>query len=334
VSAEVAVSIIIVNWNGASVLPQCLAALAAQTFTDFEVILVDNGSTDHSLALVQNNSTPFNIHIERLSKNLGFAAANNIGAKHARGRWLALLNTDAFPTETWLEQMLQAAGKQPGKLFLASQLIQANNHHLLDGAGDALHISGVAWRRKHGRSTDDPEAHVRHEVFSACAAAALYPRDAFIDVGGFDEAFVSYHEDVDLAFRLRLHGLTCLYVPEAIVYHVGSASHGARSDFVIYHGHRNLVWSFIKNMPGHLLWVYLPVHIVVNVLFLIYYSFRGQSSAIWRAKIDAVRELAPVIQKRKVIQSTRQVSASAIDHVLDHNLLAPFGGSRWRQDHH
>jgi GT2 family glycosyltransferase len=332
VSAKVSVSIIIVNWNGASVLPQCLAALAAQTYTDFEVILVDNGSSDASLTLAQTTSAFFNLHIEKLPKNVGFAAANNIGAKCAQGQWLALLNTDAFPSETWLEKMLQAVAQQPDNIFLASQLIQANNHDLLDGVGDALHISGLAWRRKHGRSTLEPDAQRTHEVFSACAAAALYPRNAFLQVGGFDESFFSYHEDVDLAFRLRLRGLCCLYIPEAIVYHVGSATHGARSDFVIYHGHRNLVWSFIKNMPGHLLWLYLPVHIATNILFLLYYTLRGQGRAIWQAKIDALRGLSPVIQKRKEIQRTRQAFVKDIDRVLEHNLLAPFVGSRWRQD--
>ena len=140
------------------------------------------------------------------------------GARLARGQWLALLNADAFPEPDWLERLLEAAETIPNAFF-ASRQIQANSTELLDGEGDVYHISGLAWRRNYGLPV--LEKFDTEEIFSSCAAAALYPRQAFLDAGGFDEDYFSYHEDVDLGFRLRLKGLRCFYVPKAVVYHVG-----------------------------------------------------------------------------------------------------------------
>ena len=126
---------------------QCLDRLAQQTFKDFEVVLVDSGSTDGSLDGVESRWPGLTLRVKRLGENRGFAAANNLGARLARGQWLALLNSDAFPDADWLEKLLKAAECYPEFTFFASRQIQANAPHLLDGAGDALHISGLAWRR-------------------------------------------------------------------------------------------------------------------------------------------------------------------------------------------
>jgi hypothetical protein len=125
------------------------------------------------------------------------------------------------------------------------------------------------------------------EIFYPCAAA-MYRRDAFEQVQGFDEDFFCYAEDVDLGFRLRLLGHRALYVPDAVVYHVGSGSTGRRSDFSVYHGQRNLVWSFVKNMPVSLLLLYWPAHVLMNIAALAILAFRGQGRVAWRAKIDAI----------------------------------------------
>ncbi|MBU1660121.1 MAG: glycosyltransferase family 2 protein [Chloroflexi bacterium] len=316
-----AVSIIIPNWNGANVLPRCLTALSAQTFTDYEAIVVDNASTDGS---VDNLEAQWpNVQVIRLDRNLGFAAANNIGAHHARGRWLALLNNDAFPEPGWLAALVQATRTHPEFTFFASRLIQAEAPNLLDGAGDVYHITGLAWRRCYNIPVDQCGTQIE-EVFSPCAAAALYPRDAFLEVGGFDEDFGSYHEDVDIGFRLRLRGHHCLYIPDAIVHHIGSASTGKQSDFSVYYGHRNLVWSYTQNMPGFLFWVYLPAHLYVTIIFLIHYSLRGQAKAIWKAKLHALTGLPAALRKRRIVQSHRQVHPTEISRVLEHTWLKPY----------
>jgi GT2 family glycosyltransferase len=183
----------------------------------------------------------------------------------------------------------------------------------------------MAWRRGHGWLRQDL-GQENTEVFGPCAAAALYPRELFLMAGGLDETFFCYHEDVDLAFRLRLMGHRCLYIPEALVEHVGSGSHGAHSDTVIYYGHRNLIWTYVKNMPAPLFRRYLPAHLMFNVVSLLWFSLQGHGLAIWRAKKDALRGLSPFLAKRRLIQKQRRASTSEISRALDHGWLKPYFG--------
>ena len=151
------------------------------------------------------------------------------------------------------------------------------------------------------------------------------PRKEFLDAGGFDEDYFSYHEDVDLGFRLRLRGLNCMLVPQAIVHHVGSASTGKKSDFSIYYGHRNLVWTYFKDMPSTLFWLYLPLHIVVNFFFLIYFTLKGKGNVIWHAKLDAIRGLPTILKKRQASSTSDvKISIAEIHRVMSRNWLTPF----------
>jgi GT2 family glycosyltransferase len=315
------VSIVVVNWNGADVLPRCLETLTAQVYENYEIIVVDNGSNDHSVDDL--DSLWPDIKVIRLEKNKGFAVANNIGARLARGTWLALVNNDAFPEPDWLAVLIEAARKHPDFSFFGSRLVQFDDSRLLDGTGDVFHVSGLAWRRHYNHHVKSVD-HKVEEVFGPCAAAALYSREAFWQVGGLEEDFFSYHEDVDLAFRLRLSGHRCLYIPNAVVRHVGSASSGKRSDLSVYYGHRNLVWSYFQNMPSALFWKYLPAHLFVNLTFLLYYSLRGQPGAIWRAKWDALRGLPGALKKRRSIQDQRKVDISEISRVIEHGWIEPY----------
>ena len=226
--SEPTVSVIVLNWNGAKILPKCLSSLDAQTYKDFEIIIVDNGSIDGSTDHIEDKYP--NIKLINLSINQGFAAANNIGARNARGEWLVMLNNDAFPEPEWLSALLKATKQFPDAAAFGSYMIRAEQPNVLEGTGDIYHISGLAWRRHYNHprehAGDTPE-----EIFSPNAAAAMYNKEVFVQLGGFDEDFDSYHEDVDLGFRLRLSGYRCYYIPDAIVHHIGSASTGVRSDF-------------------------------------------------------------------------------------------------------
>jgi GT2 family glycosyltransferase len=282
---------------------------------------VDNGSTDGSVDQIQKKYP--DIKLICLSENLGFAAANNLGAREAQGQWLCLLNNDAFPEPDWLENLVKATDEYPEFIAFGSKMISAENTKILDGIGDVYHISGLAWRMGYNHPVDTAPSEPK-EIFSPNAAAVLYRRDAFLLVGGFSEYFYMYHEDVDLGFRLRLRGYRSLYVPDAVVFHQGSASTGVKSDFAVYHGHRNLVWSYFQNMPGRLLWKYLPAHLLATVIFLGYYFLQGQFSAIFRAKWDALRGLPKVLKIRKQVQATRIASETDIDHMLEHGWIAPY----------
>lgn len=316
-------SLIIVCWNSSKHLPRCMESISLQTFQYFEIIIVDNGSDDGGTAGLEEKYPGLNLRVERLPSNLGFAAANNLGARLARGKWLILLNADAFPKPDWLLELITAADAHPEITSFSSRQIQAGNPKILDGAGDAYHVSGLAWRIGLGYPSERYGLGST-EIFSPCAAAAMYLRQAFLEVGGFDEAFFSYFEDVDLGFRLQLRGYRCLYVPKAVVHHVGSATFGTLSDFAFYHSHRNLVWTFFKNMPADLLWRYLPAHIVASLIYVLYYTFRGRGKVLWKAKWNALRGLPGAFKKRIEIQKNRKATSMALLQIMERGWLQPF----------
>ncbi len=315
-----AISFIIPTWNSAAYLPRCLACLSAQTYRDFEVIVIDNGSTDNATLGLEEKYPHLNLHVKRLMSNRGFAVANNIGASLAHGDWLALLNADAFPEPDWLTSLIAATKRHPNAFF-SSCLIQANTPNLIDGQGDVYHASGLAWRRNYNlpRTLNPPEG----EIFSACAAAALYPTKEFLSVGGFDEDYFAYNEDVDLGFRLRLCGLKCFYIPEAVAYHIGSTSFGKRGERATYLGHRNVVWTFIKDMPGPLFWLFLPIHLAYTLIHLIYFTKIKQGHVIWKAKLDAWKEIGPILKKRRRIHQNRTASIKDILFIIELKPFAP-----------
>lgn len=312
-------TILVVNWNSWDLLVRCLDALSQQTFTDFKVLVADNASSQpppDELLLLHPE-----VELVRNEENFGFAGANNRLLERAKNsKWIVLLNPDAFPEPDWLEQLFEAASSYPEYQFFSSRLLQADNPAILDGEGDNYHISGIAWRKGFGKYTG--KNLVPSEIFSPCAAAAMYRTNILIESGAFDEDFFCYFEDVDLGFRLRLAGHRCLLVPASVVLHVGSATTGGqRSDFSVYHGHRNLVWTYIKNMPGMLFWLLLPLHILLNLVTIGWFSLQGQGMVIYRAKRDAVKALPKMWRKRQVIQAGRVASIGEIWRVLDKRLF-------------
>jgi GT2 family glycosyltransferase len=310
------VSVIIVNWNGEKFLEQCLTALSHQTMKPYEIFLVDNASSDASLDIIRR--FPF-VRLFAQENNIGFARGNNLAieAVSAASEWIALINPDAFAEPRWLEELLTANLQNPEFDIFGSKLVNAENSVLLDGAGDTYHVSGLVWRTSHGMRVSEAEVNVR-EIFSPCAAAAMYRHSVLREVGGFDEDYFCYVEDVDIGFRLKLAGYRCLYVPNSVVHHIGSGTTGGQhSDFSVYHGHRNLVWTFVKDVPGGLFWLLLPLHLLLNITTLVYFSFLGQRKVIWRAKLDAIKAIPRMWQKRKMIQNNRVASIADIWKALD-----------------
>jgi len=311
-------TVIIVNWNGGLLLAECLRHLERQTVRPDRVLVVDNASSDDSVASAEAFT---NVTVLRLNANLGFAGGNNRALAECDTEFVALLNPDAFSDPGWLEHLLAAAVAYPEVAAFGSRQLCFKDNEILDGIGDVYHISGLVWRNRHEKR-QQAEDLVPREIFSPCAAAALYRRQALVDLGGFDESFFCYAEDVDLGFRLRLAGHKAMYVPEAVVRHVGSATTGGHgSDFSLYHGHRNLVWTFVKNMPGALFWLLLPLHLLLNLITIVMYITRGQGGILFRAKKDAVKGLPQVWSKRKQIQAGRIATVRDIWLILDKRLI-------------
>lgn len=312
------VTVIIVNWNGGDLLRRCLRDLLRQTVPPVRILVMDNASSDGSAETVADLP---GVTVRMLGENLGFAAGNNRAFAECDTEFVALLNPDAFPNPDWLEKLLAAARAHPDVAAFGCRQMVAGVEGVIDGVGDVYHFSGLVWRRGHGRSLE-PSDMVSREIFSPCAGAALYRRAALAEVGGFDEDFFCYVEDVDLGFRLRLAGHRSLYVPDAVVHHVGSATTGGQhSDFSVYHGHRNLVWTYVKNMPGGLFWAFLPAHFLLHLVTLIHFTLRGQGRVIWRAKRDALTGIPGMWRKRKQLQAIRRTSLADIWRVLDKHLI-------------
>jgi len=311
------IAVVIVNFNSGELLGQCLDSLAAQRVAPDRVIVVDNASHDGSEQATRRHT---GVELLREGSNRGFAAATNTGvAAAADCDWIATLNPDARAAPDWIERVLSGIAAHPTVAMFACRLLDAADPARLDGAGDVYHLSGLAWRHLHG-CPDHRLPGVPVEVFGPCAAGALYRREALLGCGGFDEALFCYLEDVDLAFRLRLAGERCLLLPDAVVMHHGSATVGVASDFQLYHGHRNLVRVFVKNMPGLLFAMLLPAHLLLNLLAIAWYAVRGRGAVILRAKRDACRGLPQAWQARRAVQQGRRVSAAAIWRVLHKGL--------------
>lgn len=312
------VSVLIVAYESFATLGWCLEALRRQTVRDWELVLADNGSTDGAAyaAAEADRSIVFLDNRE----NLGFAEGNNRAAAVARGRWLALLNPDAYPEPDWLERLLAAAERRPDVRCFASLQIDDADPDRLDGAGDVMTAAGVGYRGgwRAPREETPPEG----EVFSACGAAMLIDRALFLELGGFDPAFFCYCEDLDLGWRLRLRGEPVLFVPDAVVRHVGGASSGERSAFALRHGARNRIRTFVKNTPPLLFAATAPLHVAATLALAAVAVVRGEGATL-RGVVEGLRGLPDSFRARAAVQRTRRrSSANLARHLVWNPLVA------------
>ena len=318
-------SVVIVNYNAGDRLQRCLAALAAQIRPADEIIVVDNGSSDGSLQDAREALRGASIMAE--GENLGFAVANNRAASRAGGNWLAFLNPDAYPLPDWLAEVETAIQRHPQYDAFGSLQIDANNPERLDGAGDVFHGSGIPYRGHFGWPVETAPAD--GECFSPCAAAAIYRKSTFAALGGFEERFFCYCEDIDLGYRLRLRGGRALQLRSARVLHEGSGVSGRHSEFSLYHGHRNRVWTFIRNTPAPILALALPYFLCANLLLLAQNILKGRGGVFVRAMRDALTGAPYHWRVRKRIQAGRRASVASIFTALT---WSPFALLRRRAD--
>ncbi|WP_321491139.1 glycosyltransferase family 2 protein [uncultured Hyphomonas sp.] len=295
-------SVVIVNYNGGAYVQAALDSLGGQTRRDFEVLLVDNASTDGSVDNPDVADLPaFTLMAE--TENHGYARGTNLGARRAKGEWIVCLNPDAVADPDFLDKIADGIRRHPGVGMFASAQYNLEDPSLLDGAGDAYLIFGIPWRGGFLRpATEMPE---EGECFSPCGAGAVFRRELFLAHGGFDEEFFCYCEDVDLGFRLRLAGDTCIFLPRAVIHHVGGGLSGRASDFSIYHGTRNRVWTYAKDMPGPILWLTLPGHITLSLYLLMRGAMVGRVRETWRGMRDGLKDAA---RMRRKGQETRRSS--------------------------
>jgi N-acetylglucosaminyl-diphospho-decaprenol L-rhamnosyltransferase len=313
------VAVIVLNYNGRRWLPGCLDALAGQRQAPaFEVILVDNGSSDGSEHFVRERGA--GVVVLQTGANLGFAAGNNAGAAQARGEWLAFLNNDTVPDPHWLSALCGAAASYPGYDLITSRIVMLDDPSVLDSAGDGYLRAGGAFKRGHGQRA--AAFGTPGEVFGACGAAFMIRRSLFERLGGFDESFFMVYEDVDLSYRARLTGARVWFAADAIVGHAGSATLGRASAVAVFHGQRNLEWTWVKNTPrGLLLQTALP-HLMYSLAGILHYARRGHLWTAIRGKLSALAALRRVTATRRHIQRARTVPAADVARWMERRWLA------------
>ncbi len=252
------VSVVIPNFNGIAFLDSVLASLEGQTLNNFEVILVDNGSTDGSCSFVTANY-PW-VHLIELSENFGFCGAVNAGIRAAKAPYVLLLNNDTEVKEDFVEEMLAAIRRHKNAFSCGARMVQYHDRDKLDDVGN--YYCALGWSFARGRGKDIHAYETEDRIFSACAGAAIYRKKILEKIGYFDEEHFAYLEDTDIGYRARIYGYENWYAPKAIVYHVGSGTSGSRyNQFKTRYSSRNNIYLIYKNMP--------LLQIILNLPFLV-----------------------------------------------------------------
>ena len=241
---EYTTTVIIPNYNGLRFMEECMASLKAQTYRNFKILVVDNGSTDGSVDWLKEKQ----IETIFLKENTGFSGAVNVGIRAADTPYVILLNNDTRADEYFVAELVRALEQSPGIFSVSSKMIQMYAPHLMDDAGDMYSVLGWAYQR--GVGQDIRRYRKSRRVFSACAGAAIYRREVFEEIGYFDEMHFAYLEDIDVGSLARIAGYDNIYCPAAVVWHVGSGTSGSKyNSFKVKLAARNNIYLNYKNMP-------------------------------------------------------------------------------------
>ena len=291
------IDVVIPNWNGRQMLEICLESLVAQSFTDFNIIVVDNGSTDGSTDFVRNNYPQ--VKIIELSRNYGFSGAVNLGIRHSCQDWVLLLNNDIEMDHHCVEKLTEIIKSEPTQRMFALKMCSFDQRTVLDGAGDGVLRGGVGYRLGTMESDSD-KYRLRRNVFGACAGAALYHKSLFHSIGYFDEDFFAYLEDVDFNMRAVRAGFTCGYIPKAVVYHVGSATTGSKiNPFTVKLTTRNNIYVICKNFTFLMFLRFFPALLAYQFFWLLFVVKKGQFYSYISGFIASLPKLVAMVKKRR-----------------------------------
>lgn len=282
------ISIIIPNYNGINYIENCLHALERQTYKSFEIIVIDNASTDGSYEIINNYSCL--TKVIQLDKNYGFSKAVNEGIKRADGDYIVLLNNDTEVDKDWLLELVKCIEDDDKIFSCSSMMIRADEREKIDDAGDEYNIFG--WSHKRGEGTSIKKYNTNRMVFSSCGGASIYRKKIFDEIGYFDENFFAYMEDVDLSYRARINGYKNVYCSKAIVYHIGSATSGSKyNSFKVKLSARNNIYTVYKNMPLIQLIINLPFLILGFLIKGVFFSIKGLGKEYFNGIIEGFKGL-------------------------------------------
>ena len=279
-------SVVIPNYNGIRYLKNCLLSLQKCEGEDFEVIVVDNGSTDGSDVLP--DSLKLNVRLIKLNENTGFAHAVNVGIGEAKGEYVILLNNDTEVESGFVRKLTEALKKNRKAFSASAMMVDMNNREVLDGAGD--YYCALGWAFAYGKGKKTEECDKGRKIFSSCAGACIYDKAKLEITGLFDELHFAYLEDVDLGYRARIAGFDNIYEPAAVVYHAGSGFSGSRyNEFKIKLSSRNSVYLILKNMPLLQLIINLPFIVFGYLIKTLFFVLKGYGKVYLKGLLDGFK---------------------------------------------
>ena len=279
-------SVVIPNYNGIRYLKNCLLSLQKCEGEDFEVIVVDNGSTDGSDLLP--DSLKLNVRLIKLNENTGFAHAVNVGIREAKGEYVILLNNDTEVESGFVRKLTEALKKNRKAFSASAMMVDMNNREVLDGAGD--YYCALGWAFAYGKGKKTEECDKGRKIFSSCAGACIYDKAKLEITGLFDELHFAYLEDVDLGYRARIAGFDNIYEPAAVVYHAGSGFSGSRyNEFKIKLSSRNSVYLILKNMPILQLVINLPFIVFGYLIKTLFFVLKGYGKVYLKGLLDGFK---------------------------------------------
>lgn len=332
------IAIVILNWNGKKFLEDCLTSVCAQTYPNYDIYFVDNGSTDDSVKYVTTHFP--RIQIIQLDTNTGFAFGNNVGIQKAfedpEVRWILTLNNDTKLDSRCLEYLAETIDTDPSVGAIAPKMKFFYEQDVIDSVGILVSPDGSGMNRGH-REQDNGQYDEQANVFGVCAGAALYRREALEDVAYegefFDNSFFLYFEDIDLNWRLRLRGWEIRTAPQALVLHIHSGTTVSYSPLKAYYVNRNRYFLILKNFPLRYLlkaFVLTPLRYIqmLNSMFVkksgASYQLKGKSShslqpfiIVFKGFGSFFMHIPSLLKKRRFIQESKKVSLQDVSTWLD-----------------
>ena len=293
-------TVIIVNTNELHHLEQCLPAVLKQRYGEYQVLLVDNGSTDGSVEYVERMFPQ--VEIVKNGANLGYAGANNVGFRHGDGEYLVVLNPDTKVKEDWLRELILALESDPSAGLATSKILLMDDPQRVNACGNDVTYTGVTVCRGAGQPAD---AYDRPEVVSAVSGAAFAIKRAVLErIGGFDEGFFIYYEETDLSLRSALAGYHCVYVPTSVMYHKYAFRFSAEKCFL---AERNRLFSWLKVFRWGTFVVLLPTLVLGEVLTWGYVVLRGPAYVRSKARsyLWIIKNWRQVMEARRRTQALR-----------------------------
>lgn len=308
---KIQVSVIIPNYNGLDFLKICLPSLKRQTFKNLEIILIDNGSSDESLKFVKKDF-PEVIYI-KLTKNLGFSKAVNLGIKKSKGKYIVLLNNDTKVDKRCIQFLIEAAINHKDVGFISAKILNFDKKNLIDNAGDYIDSVGHLYSRGLGQK-DGPKFNEGEYIFLGTGSGTLFKKELFEKIGFFDEDFFFYMEDADLSFRAQLAGFKGWFEPKAIIYHKRAGSASKNPSVFEPMVFRNMTELVLKDFSGSLFfgnlnWLKI---ILVHLNTLKYLFSKGYFLQTAAAEWYLITNLGRILRKRKRVQKLKVVRDSYI----------------------